>query len=290
MRLSLLVVPVLLIAGCGDDDTGGSASTADPTPTLIAEVDLATQTDTAYALDWSADGATLAASAGVELILLYSDLTEIATNEPAGGALGAAVIADGLKYVTVGGLRNSKLTVWDWNAETQLTLDREIEAGSDQFAVSWSPDERLLASLAGDRDHTIQVWDVSTWNLLGEYDVPYTNSRRALNWSADSTLIYDAGEIDGEVGYFSIDAQDGAVTELGRVPIDQAVAVAVAADGSMVAAADAAGVVRVFDVASGAEAARFQSVADPVDLAWNEIDGTLAILSYNTALQLWSVL
>ncbi|MCE9623228.1 MAG: hypothetical protein K8R99_12865 [Actinomycetia bacterium] len=289
MRSSFLVLPILLVAACSGDDSGGSASTTTPSPALIAEVDLTTQTDSAYAVDWSADGATLAVSAGVELILLYSDLTEISTVTPSGGAIGAAVIADGLKYATVGGVRNSTITVWDWNAETQLTLAREVETGADQFAVSWSPDERLVASLAGDRDSTIQVWEASTWNLLGEYDLPYTNSRRALNWSADSTLIYDAGEIDGEVGYFSIDAQDGTVTELGRLPLEQVVAAAVDADGSRIAVADATGMVRIFDVASGAALAEFQSVADPVDLAWNEPDGTLAILSYNTALQLWSV-
>ena len=289
MRCSWSALPILLLVGCSGSDGGGSESTRAAAPTLLAEVDLATQTDTGYALDWSADGATLAVAAGVDLMLLYSDLTEITTVTPAGGALGAAVIADGLKYVTVGGLRNSKITVWDWNAETQLTLDRQIETGADQFAVSWSPDQRLVASLSGDRDSTIQVWDASTWVLLDEFDVPYTNSRRALNWSADSTLVYDAGEIDGEVGYFSIDAHDGTVTELGRLPFDQGVAVAVSADGSMIAAAEATGIVRVFDIASGAALAEFQSVADPVDLAWNEIDGTLAILSYHTALQVWSV-
>lgn len=288
MRLQSLALAFLLLVGCSGSDEAGSGSPAPAAPSLIAEVDLATQTDSVYALDWSADGATLAVSAGVELILLYSDLTQIATVTPTGGAVGAAVIADGLKYATVGGLGNSKLTIWDWNAESQLTLAREIETGVDQFAASWSPDQRLLATLAGDRESTIQVWEASTWVLLGEYEVPYTNSRRTLNWNADSTLIYDAGEIDGVVGYFSIDAHDGTVTELGRLPIAQVVG-AISADGSMIAVADASGKVRISDVASGALLAEFQSVADPVDLAWNSIDGTLAILSYNTALQLWSI-
>ena len=294
MRCRFFAGSLLLVVGCSGQDSPDAdpTTTSGPTvsATLLTEVDLTTQTDSAYALDWSADGEILAASAGVELILLHTDLTELAVLVPASGALGATVSPDGLRYATVGGLHNSEITVWDWDATTQqLTLAEEIDAGADQFAVSWSSDGQLLASLAGDRDSTIQVWDTSTWGLIDEYELPFTNSRRALNWSADSQVIYDAGEIDGEVGYFSIDAHDGTATELGRLPLEQVTAFAISADAKRVAVADDSGEVRIFEVESGALLTEFQSVAQPIDLAWNPVDGSLAILSYTTALQLWSV-
>ena len=100
--------------------------------------------------------ALLAVSTGAELTLLHGDLTEIAVVEPAGGALGAAASPDGTRYATVGGVGNSRITVWDWNSKTQrLTLAEEVDAGADQFAVAWSPDGTMLASLAGDRVSTL---------------------------------------------------------------------------------------------------------------------------------------
>jgi len=284
-----LAAPLLLLVGCSGSDDGGSRASLPASPTLINSADLQPQTDVAYAVDWSADGATIAVSAGVELVLLYSDLTEIATVEPAGGAIGTAVIADGLRYATVAGLHNSKISVWSWNAETYLSWTHELNSGEDQFAVAWSPDERVLASLAGDRESTIQIWDTTTWVLIGDYAIPYANSRRALNWSADSTLVYDAGEIDGEAGYFSIDIRTGEVRELGRLPVEQVVAFAVSADESRIAVADADGRVRVLDMDSGAVLTEFQAVADPVDLAWDPLDDNLAVLSNNATLQVWSL-
>ena len=133
------------------------------------------------------------------------------------------------------------------------------------------------------------MWDTTTWGLVDEYELPYTNSRRALNWSADSELIYEAGEIDGELGYFSMSAQEGDVTELGRLPLAQATAFTASSDGITVAVADDSGKVRIFDMASGALVNEFQSVATPIDMAWNPVTGTLAVLSYDTALQLWLV-
>ena len=292
MRAPYLIVSLLLVAGCSDADSDGPETTiATPaaSPELVSEADLTTQTDSAYGVDWGSDGQTLSVPAGVELVLLNGDLTEVAKLVPSSGALGAAASPDGLRYATVGGLRDSTITVWDWDPSTKkLTIAEEVDAGADQFAVSWSPDGQLLASLAGDRDSTLQVWDTTTWGLVDEYALPYANSRRALNWSADTELIYDAGEVDGEVGYFSIDARGGDVVELARLPLEQVVAFSMSPDGALAAVADAAGVVRVIEVSTNAVLAEFQAVADPVDLAWNSMDGTLAILSYSTALQVWA--
>ena len=61
------------------------------------------------------------------------------------------------------------------------------------------------------------------------------------------------------------------------------------ANDGPVAVADDIGKVRIFDVASGVLLNEFQSVATPIDMAWNPATGALTVLSYNTELQLWSV-
>ena len=298
MRCRLLTISVLGLSafGCSGDNSGGPpqtvATSVSAAPTLSYGLDLVSQTGTAYALDWSADGATLAVSQGVELSLLREDavLVLVAALEPASGALAATASPDGTRYATVAGSHNPTINVWDWDADAlQLTLTQEVAAGADQFAVSWSPDGTLLASLANDRESVIQVWDTATWELVNEYELPYANPRRALNWSADSTLIYDAGESDGQAVYFAMDVADGAVTELGRLPIEEVIAFAISSDGMAVAVADNSGNVQILDVTTEEMLTEFQSVAEPADMAWNPIDGTLAVLSYQSNLQIWSI-
>jgi hypothetical protein len=49
------------------------------------------------------------------------------------------------------------------------------------------------------------------------------------------------------------------------------------------------GKLQIFDIKSGTLLTEFQSVNAPVDLAWNPKNATLAILGYETGLQLWSI-
>lgn len=300
--LSVMVYGFLLVACGGAASTTPTATSIPPSPTvipsptqipvtLLAEKDLETQTGTSYSLDWSADGETLAIASGVELTLLRNDLSEpIAVLKPEKGAIDAAWSPDQKKFATVYGYRNPIFTIWDWNnASAKLTLVQQIPASSDLYSVSWSPDGKLLAILANDRKSVIQFWDTSTWKLLNRFDLPYANPRRALDWSADSKTIYDAGELNGEVVYFSLTVEDGSVQELGKLPIAEVYTFTVSPDLKKIVIADESGRVQILEMGSGKLLAEFQSVAAPADFAWNPKNETLAILGYETALQLWSV-
>ena len=60
-------------------------------------------------------------------------------------------------------------------------------------------------------------------------------------------------------------------------------------DLKKIAVADESGKVQILEMRSGTLLTEFQSVAAPADLAWNPKNATLAILGYETALQLWAV-
>lgn len=306
MYKTLLSVMVcgFLLAACGGAASATLTATTAPPPlptvipsptqipvTLLAEKDLETQTGTSYTLDWSADGEALAVASGVEITLLKSDLSEtIAILKPEKGALDAAWSPDQKKIATVYGYRNPMFTIWDWDhASAKLTLVQQIPAGSDLYSVSWSPDGRLLAILANDRKSVIQIWDTNTWKLLNRFDLPYANPRRALDWSADGKTIYDAGELNGEVVYYSLNVEDGSVQELGKLPIEEVYTFTASPDLKKIVIADESGRVQILEMGSSKLLAEFQSVAAPADFAWNPKNETLAILGYETALQLWSV-
>jgi WD40 repeat protein len=261
-------------------------------PRLIAEIKLETQTGTAYTLSWSPDGKTLAAASGGEITLISEDLSEIQTIlKPEGGALGVTWGPDETQFATVNGFRNPIITIWDWdNSESQLTRSQQIQAVADQYGVAWSPDGTLLATLAGDQKSVIQIWDVNTGAEIRTFELPYTNPHRALNWSADSSKVYGAGQINQQIAiFFALDTLDGSVRELGKFITSEAEVFAISPDEDRIAVSDARGVAQILDIASGEVLTGFISVDQPVDLAWNPNGMTLAILDYKTILQLWEI-
>jgi WD40 repeat protein len=290
----------LFLGACSGSGTPMPISTALATPTeeqsktiptLIAEVKLETQTGTSYTLDWRHDGEILAAGSGYEISLLSSDLNErVATLKPEPGALGVSWSPDGNQVATIFGYRNPTIKIWNWDINNkQLTQVQQIEAGSDQYGVSWSPNGRLLATLGDDDKSTIQIWDTSTWAEIQKYELLYQNPRRALNWSADSTTLYDAGESNGQVVAFALNVADGTVQELAEFPAGGVSAFVISPAANYLAVADEHGIVQIVDIASGEVVTEFKTVDQPVDLAWNPNGQTLAILDYKTTLQLWKV-
>jgi WD40 repeat protein len=295
MHKAFLLIFGLLIAACSKSMTSTSTATIAPSPipapTLIREIELETQSGTAYTLDWSTDGESLAVASGGEITLLSSDISEIqSTLKPEGGALGVTWSPDETQFATVNGFRNQTVTLWDWDrAHNQLRHAQKIQAGSDQYGVSWSPDGRRLATLAEDSRSTIQIWDTSTWDEIQKFELPYTNPRRALHWSADGVTLYGAGESRNQLVVFALNVSNGNVQEVGKFSLTVAEVFAVSPDSKMLALADARGVVQIIDVTSGETLTGIKSVDQPVDLAWNPNRPTLAILDYKTKLQLWEV-
>jgi WD40 repeat protein len=99
--------------------------------------------------------------------------------------------------------------------------------------------------------------------------------------------FYDAGESDGQVVAFALSVSDGTVQELGRFPIDDVYAFVISPDANTIAIADERGTIQFIDTSSEEAVTSIKTVDQPVDLAWNPLDGTLAVLGYETALQLW---
>ena len=303
-RLLLVMLCGLFMASCGGgavavptavlpSPTTVPSSTAEPIEIAaepIAEIQLESQTGTAYTLDWSPDGKILAADSAVEITMLSDDLQQtFVVLKPEGGALCFAWSPDQAHFASVLGFRNQTITIWDWDSTNkQVAKAQELRGGSDQYGVSWSPDGELLASLGNDRQGVYQIWSTGTWEEIQKYELPYANPRRALNWSADSSTLYDAGEANGDAVIFALNVKDGTVQELAKFPVEQVAAFTISPDTRKFAIAGE-GVIRILDAASGNLLAEFPSVPEPVDLAWNPNGMTLAVLDYKTTLQLWDV-
>ncbi|HJR78443.1 MAG TPA: WD40 repeat domain-containing protein [Anaerolineales bacterium] len=296
---SLALVAGLFISACGGTGTPLPIATVIPSPThelaeavptLLTEIDLETQTGTSYSLAWSPDGETLAVASGGEITLLSRDIKATrAVLKPEGGALGVTWRPDGQQFATVNGFRNQTIRLWDWDsASNELRRAQEIQAGVDQYGVSWSPDGTTLASLAGDSKSIIQTWDTNTWEEISKYDLPYTHPRRTLNWNADNSTVYGAGESSGEVVVFGLHVTDGSVDEMAKFSIADIEVFAISPGAEKLAVAGAH-LAQIMDTASGAILMAFKSVDQPVDLAWNPDGMTVAILDYKTKLQLWDV-
>jgi WD40 repeat protein len=256
---------------------------------LVKEIQLDTQTGTSYTLDWSQDGEILAAGSGYEITLLGKDLdAKPVVIKPEVGALAVALSPSGDQLATVNGYRNTDITIWDLEKNSgQLTQVRQLDGGSDQYGVSWSPDGRLLATLGDDDKTTIQIWDTTTWEQVHRYELTYAYPRRALNWSRDSAILYEAGEADGQAVVFALDVNDGTVKELGKFSTDELYAFAISPDALTLAIADEHGVIRFVDLDSGGRIVDIKTVDQPVDLVWHPDGKRLAILGYKSALQLW---
>jgi WD40 repeat protein len=301
MRKTFFVVMIfnLLLAACGDLSTSTPAATAAPSPTsapigaptLIREIKLETQTDTAYTLDWSPDGEILAVASGYEITLVSSDLNKIHTVlRPEGGGLAVTWNPDQTKFATVNGYRNPTVKLWDRDStHQQLTLAHQIQAESDQYGVFWSPDGKLLATLADDDKSTFQIWDAGTGDELHTYELPYGTPLRTSAWSTDSSTLYVAAESSGQILVLELSVRDGSTQELAKFPANDAAVFALSPDTTKLVIADERGVARIFDVASGQALTGFKSVDQPVDIAWNPDGTTLAILGYKTKLQLWNL-
>lgn len=294
-------LPILIIAtflaACAESIAPASNATAipsaspAPTPVLIREIQLETQSGTAYTLAWSPDGKSLAAASGAEITLISDNLKEIQeVLRPEGGALGVTWNPNQTQFATVNGFRNPTITLWDWDsANAQLTRGLQIQAGADQYGVAWSPDGKLLATLSGDKKSIFQIWDASSWEEIHTFDLSYTDPRRALNWSADSLTLYGAGESPGQMVILAMNIAEGTVSELGKFPVAQSEVFAVSLNADRIALSDPRGAAAIFDAASGEQLAGIKSVGQPVDLAWHPNGKTLAILSYEGTLQLWEI-
>ena len=271
-------------------------------PIVTAQVD--SRTGTAYGLAWSPNGEWLAVASGYEMMIFSADLSApLVVIEP-GEILNLTWSPDSTHLASVGGLQDPEIRIWAWNAaantlELETTLDGNAAAlgagvrSRHHYVVAWSSQD-IVASLADDRVMRVQLWDPLVPEFETGFEVLYTFPLREFVWSDDGTALIGAAQRPNEEAFVLISMdREGNVSELLDLPTDSA-AFTLSPDKTQVAVAAAGGWVTILDLANGEELLRFQSVSEPVGLAWHPDGDRLAVLNYqveeqDNALELWDV-
>ncbi len=267
-------------------------------PTVAAqetEVDVDTQTGTAYGLEWNPDGTILAVASGYEITLYSADLQEVlaVSDIEDAVALDIAWNPDGTRMASVSGYNNAQVRIWQWDEQARtLTLENTLDGftGVDrrlrtrhQYAVTWHED--TLVTLADDRQGKFQVWDVATGEVVALWETNYSIPLREFIWNEDGTEVITAG-MDAEETYvlYSLNLTSGETAPL--FPIDgQSYIFTLSPDRQWIAIGYEDGNIDIRDFEQSLM--EFEAVAQPVALAWYA--DTLAVLGYDTTLQLWDV-
>jgi WD40 repeat protein len=103
-------------------------------------------------------------------------------------------IAESAYFTDEGGIVPGKIFIWDLanNAEFYVPLTQASHPGHGEeltTALSWSPDDRLIASFGG--DYRLNIWDSVTGEIYTNIAVPQDTALFSIVWSADgSEVIY----------------------------------------------------------------------------------------------------
>ncbi|MBI5928951.1 MAG: WD40 repeat domain-containing protein [Chloroflexi bacterium] len=79
--------------------------------------------------------------------------------------------------------------VYIWDLETeQITASFEDQTiGALARSITWSPDSRMIATTQGQDEKTVDIWEISTGNLIDSFTDVYRIS--AIDWSPDGEKI-----------------------------------------------------------------------------------------------------
>lgn len=255
---------------------------------LLGEIMVNSRTQTAYDLEWHSDGERLATIGGFVLTLYDRDLEEVAPEWEIGEFVDVSWKPDGTQLAGAGGLESPEITLWDYDdVKHTFELATALDGGTDQYVVSWSPDGTQLASME-DRTSDIQIWDVQGEVMLASHEFLYTQPARSLVWSADGRQISGVGLHNRRLTLYTVDVETGEIVEEHNVP-QSMWAFDLSPDRNLLATVDEDGTARIIDLTSDETLLTFQSAAEPVAIKWSPDGETLAILSYRTNLQLWSI-
>lgn len=267
-------------------------------PTVTAqetEVDVDTRTGTAYGLAWNPDGTILAVASGYEITLYSADLQQVlaVSDIEDAVALDVAWNPDGTRMASVSGYNNAQVRIWQWDEQARtLTLENTLDGftGVDrrlrtrqQYVVAWYGD--TLVTLADDQQSKFQVWDTATGEVVALWETDYSVPLREFIWNEDGTEVITAG-MDAEENYtlYSLNLTSGEITPI--LPIEsQSYIFTLSSDGQLIAIGYEDGNIDIRDFDQSLM--ELEAVAQPVALAWHE--DTLAVLGYDTTLQLWDV-
>jgi WD40 repeat protein/serine/threonine protein kinase len=207
-------------------------------------------TDSVYAVAFSPDGQTLASGSGDSTVRLWdvaSGLERICLTGHKNRVLAVAFSPDGKALAS--GSRDGTVKLWDVATSTARAT---LKGHNDWVtSVAFSPDGRTLASASADR--SIKLWQVATGkprkSLRGQQpflSVAFSPDGRKLASSSRETYFRGGGTL----ALWDLDAAKA--RELFAADGDSPASVAFSPDGKTVAAAiSLAGVVKVWDVATG---------------------------------------
>lgn len=146
----------------------------------------------AYAVDWSFDGAFLAASGDYGMVVVFQrhDWSPLLLTSP------HRVMIDDLAWLpgrySLAVSDGKDIRIWDIKTgETEAIYQGHTNV---VFALSASPDGHYLASGSG-WDHMVYVWDLTTAHPLLTLEGG-ANQLHAIAWSPDSTCLAFAAEDD----------------------------------------------------------------------------------------------
>ena len=189
-------------------------------------------------LAFAPDGRILA-TGGDRHIKLWDvgNWTEIATLRHEAWARALVFSPDG-QFLAAGKGHEGPGIVTVWNVQTRQVI-ATLEGDSNRVrTLAFSPDNSILASSG--RDRQLKLWDVSTWELLGE--IPNTG-HYDIAFSPDGKMI--AGTNNGDVSLWGV--EDGARIAHLPVPTDRIHSVDFSHDENFLAVGAEDGIVRIYD-------------------------------------------
>jgi WD40 repeat protein len=163
------------------------------------------------------------------------------------------------------------------------------------YAVSWSPDGKLIASGSG--DETVQVWEsASGTNVLNYHGHSHSIGKglvQAVMWSPDGKYIV-SGSWDKSVRIW--DAFTGSTISTYRKYYEAVEAVAWSPDGKYIASGNRNGIAHVWDIASGKNIRNFlghcvkKANLDVVAVAWSPDSKRVASASWDGTVKIWNAI
>ncbi len=163
------------------------------------------------------------------------------------------------------------------------------------YAVSWSPDGKLIASGSG--DESIQVWEASSGKKVLDY---HGHSHwvgkglvKTLMWSPDGRYIA-SGSWDKSVRVW--DAYSGSTISTYRSYYEVVESVAWSPDGKYIVSGNRNGTVHVWDVSNGKNIRTFlghysnNPNADVVAIAWSPDGKRIASGSWDRTVKVWNAI